>query len=193
MDYCKELYRLLNNQEYYGQPPTRTQEHTCQLNRLIKTFDPDFQSILCTLIWRNSRMGDFYCLHKARHPIVSSKGTPCEKPSGYAKGILKAIVQGAPSICRNTMGFFRKLSTYRQVDPGTFPVTIDASALYTSSPHDNGIAATASVLNTNSCQFPDAILQLIRFILDHNTSPEKGAVFQKLVISLNLLNYELVS
>eukprot|EP00061_Rhincodon_typus_P004337 g22331.t1 len=44
---------------------------------------------------------------------------------------------------------------------------MDIPALYTSSPHDNGITATASVLNTNNCQFPDAILQLIRFILDH--------------------------
>eukprot|EP00061_Rhincodon_typus_P009398 g32877.t1 len=38
---------------------------------------------------------------------------------------------------------------------------------YTSIPHDDGIAATASGLNTN-CQFPHAILQLIRFILEHN-------------------------
>eukprot|EP00061_Rhincodon_typus_P016887 g45337.t1 len=35
-------------------------------------------------------------------------------------------------------------------------------------PHDDGIAATASVFNTNNCQFPDAILQLICFILGHN-------------------------
>eukprot|EP00061_Rhincodon_typus_P010082 g34095.t1 len=34
--------------------------------------------------------------------------------------------------------------------------------------HDDGIAAAASVLNTTDCQFPDAILQLIRFILKHN-------------------------
>eukprot|EP00061_Rhincodon_typus_P014574 g41666.t1 len=42
------------------------------------------------------------------------------------------------------------------------------SALCTSIPHDDGITATASVLNTNNCQFPEAILQPIRFILDHN-------------------------
>eukprot|EP00061_Rhincodon_typus_P004785 g23437.t1 len=35
-------------------------------------------------------------------------------------------------------------------------------------PYDDGIAATASVLNTTNCQFPDAILQLIHFILNHN-------------------------
>ncbi|XP_067844434.1 uncharacterized protein [Heptranchias perlo] len=45
---------------------------------------------------------------------------------------------------------------------------MDDSALYTSIPHDDGIAATASILNTNNSQSPDAILQLIRFILDHN-------------------------
>eukprot|EP00061_Rhincodon_typus_P014176 g41043.t1 len=35
-------------------------------------------------------------------------------------------------------------------------------------PHDDGIAVTASILNTPNWQFPDAILQLICFILDHN-------------------------
>ncbi|XP_067832584.1 uncharacterized protein [Heptranchias perlo] len=45
---------------------------------------------------------------------------------------------------------------------------MDVSALDTSIPHDDGIAATASILNTNNSQSPDAILQLIRFILDHN-------------------------
>eukprot|EP00061_Rhincodon_typus_P007697 g29659.t1 len=45
---------------------------------------------------------------------------------------------------------------------------MDISALYTSIPYNDGIAATASGLNTNSCQFPDAILQLFCFILDHN-------------------------
>eukprot|EP00061_Rhincodon_typus_P007014 g28260.t1 len=41
-------------------------------------------------------------------------------------------------------------------------------ALYTSIPYNDGIDATASVLNTTNCQFPDAIPQLIRFILNHN-------------------------
>ncbi|XP_072421549.1 uncharacterized protein [Chiloscyllium punctatum] len=45
---------------------------------------------------------------------------------------------------------------------------MDVSALYTSIPHNDGIAATASVFNTNNCQSPNTILQLIRFILDHN-------------------------
>eukprot|EP00061_Rhincodon_typus_P015879 g43803.t1 len=41
-------------------------------------------------------------------------------------------------------------------------------ALYTSIPHDDGIAATASVLNTTNCQFPDIILQLIRLTMDYS-------------------------
>eukprot|EP00061_Rhincodon_typus_P009050 g32220.t1 len=52
------------------------------------------------------------------------------------------------------------------LEPGIFLITRDILALYTSNPHDNGMAATASVLNTNNSQFPDAILQLIHFILD---------------------------
>eukprot|EP00061_Rhincodon_typus_P001053 g13581.t1 len=51
------------------------------------------------------------------------------------------------------------------------------SALYTSIPHDDNIAATASVLIINNCQFPDTILQLIRFILDHNIFTFHNQVF----------------
>eukprot|EP00061_Rhincodon_typus_P011464 g36492.t1 len=50
-DYCKEVYRQLNNQEHYRQlPADTTKEHTHQPNRLVKTFDPVLQSILCPLI-----------------------------------------------------------------------------------------------------------------------------------------------
>eukprot|EP00061_Rhincodon_typus_P017976 g46939.t1 len=116
---------------------------------------------------------DFYCLpkiHKAntfRHPIVSGNGTLCENLPGYVKGILKPNVQGTPSFYRTTTDFLQKLSTHGQVEPETFLVMMGILALYTSIPHNNGITATASVLNTNSCKFPDVILQLIRFILDH--------------------------
>eukprot|EP00061_Rhincodon_typus_P010665 g35138.t1 len=119
-----------------------------------------------------SHVGDFYCLpkiHKANAPgcpIVSGNGTLCENL--YIKGILKPIAQGTPSFCHNTTDFLQKFSTHGPVEPGTFLITTDVSALYTSIPPGNGIAATASVLNTTNCQFPDAILQLIRFILDHN-------------------------
>eukprot|EP00061_Rhincodon_typus_P007939 g30108.t1 len=51
MDFCKEAYRQLNNQEHDRQiPADPTKEISRQLNRLIKIFDPDLQNILCTLI-----------------------------------------------------------------------------------------------------------------------------------------------
>ena len=103
-------------------------------------------------------------------PIVSGNGTPCENLSGYVEGILKPIVQRTPSFCRDTMVFLQKLSTHGAVEPGALLVTMDVSTLYTSI-HDDGIAATASVLNADNCQSPDAILQLIRFILDNKPSP----------------------
>eukprot|EP00061_Rhincodon_typus_P001043 g13547.t1 len=44
-DYCKEVYQQLNNQEHHRQlPADPTKEHTHQLNRLVKTFDPVLQS-----------------------------------------------------------------------------------------------------------------------------------------------------
>ncbi|XP_072410591.1 uncharacterized protein [Chiloscyllium punctatum] len=172
---AKEVYRQLNNQEHYRQlPADPTKEHTRELNTLIRTLDPVLQSSLRSLIPRISCVGDFYCLPKVHNantpgrPIVSGNGTLCENLSGCVEGIFKPIVQGIPSFCRDTTDFLQKLSTHGPVEPGTFLVTMDVSALYTSIPHNDGIAATASVLNTNNCQSPNTILQLIHFILDHN-------------------------
>eukprot|EP00061_Rhincodon_typus_P015086 g42563.t1 len=109
-------------------------------------------------------------MHKANipgHPIVSGNGTLCENLPDYVKSILKPTVQGTPSFCHDTTDFLQKLSTYGPVELGTFLVTMDVSAVCTSIPHDDGMVARVSVLNTNNCQFPDAILQLIRFILDN--------------------------
>eukprot|EP00061_Rhincodon_typus_P016609 g44917.t1 len=72
-------------------------------DKLVKTFDPDLQCVLCTLILRIPRIGDFYCLpkiHKANtpgQPIVSGNGTLCENLSDYVKGILKPILQEPPA------------------------------------------------------------------------------------------------
>eukprot|EP00061_Rhincodon_typus_P010908 g35545.t1 len=84
-DYCKEVYQQLNNQEHYRQLPANlNKEHTSELNRLIKIFDPALLNILCTLILRTSRIGGLYYLpkiHKANtpgRPIVSGNGTLCE-------------------------------------------------------------------------------------------------------------------
>eukprot|EP00061_Rhincodon_typus_P007507 g29270.t1 len=143
MDYC--------NQEHYRQlPADATKEHTRQLNRLVKTFDPVLQSPLRTVIPRTSCVGDFYCLpkiHKANTPgcpTISGNRTQCENLSGYVKGILKPIVQGTPSFCHDTTDFLQKLSIHGPIKPGTILITMDVSALYTSIPHEDGIAATAS-------------------------------------------------
>eukprot|EP00061_Rhincodon_typus_P007088 g28405.t1 len=96
---------------------------------------------------------------------MSCRGCQVE---GYVEDILKSIVQGTPSFCRDTTDFLQKLSSHEPVKPGTFFVTMDILTLYNSIPHDDSITATASVLSTNNCQFPYAILQLIRFILSHN-------------------------
>eukprot|EP00061_Rhincodon_typus_P003304 g19766.t1 len=100
--------------------------------------------------------------------IVSGNGTLCENLSDYVEGILKPIVQGTLSFCCDITDFLQKLSTYGPEEPGTFLVTMDVSALYSRILHNDGIAATASVLKTDNCQFLDAILQFIHFILDHN-------------------------
>eukprot|EP00061_Rhincodon_typus_P014072 g40871.t1 len=42
-DYCKEMYRQLNNLEHRHGPTSPTKEHTRQLNRLVKTLIQSFR------------------------------------------------------------------------------------------------------------------------------------------------------
>eukprot|EP00061_Rhincodon_typus_P009994 g33922.t1 len=177
MDYCKEVYRQLNNQEHYRQLPAKpTKEHTCQLNRGIETFDPVLQNILCTLIPCTSHVGDYYCLpkiHKANtpgRPIIPVNGTLRENLSGYVESILKCIVQRTPGFCCDTTDFLQKLAPTDQSNQEYSSSQWMFQLSTPTSPHNNGIAATASVLNTTNCQFPDAIVQLICFIPDYNVS-----------------------
>eukprot|EP00061_Rhincodon_typus_P010788 g35336.t1 len=92
-------------------------------------------------------------------PSLSGNRTLFENLPGYGESILKPIVQGIPSFCRDTTDFLQKFSIL---------IMMDVLELYTSIPHNDGITATALVHNTTNCQFPDTSLQLVRFILDHN-------------------------
>eukprot|EP00061_Rhincodon_typus_P012443 g38184.t1 len=77
---------------------------------------------------------------------MSGNETLCENLFGYVHGILKPIVQGNPSFCCDTTDFLQKLSTHGLTKPGTFLVTMDVSAFYTSIPYNDGITATALFL-----------------------------------------------
>eukprot|EP00061_Rhincodon_typus_P013318 g39622.t1 len=63
------------------------------------------------------------------------------------------------------------------VETGIFLATMDVSAFYTSIRHDASIDVTASLLNINNCKFPDAILQLICFILVQNVFTFNNQLF----------------
>ncbi|XP_043546925.1 uncharacterized protein LOC122550231 [Chiloscyllium plagiosum] len=124
MDYCKEAYQQLNDQEHHRQlPADATKEHTLELNRLFKIFDPVLQSILYILIPRTFHVGDFYCLpkiHKSKipgRPIVSGNRTLWENLSGYVEGIFKPIVQGTSSFCCDTRDFLQSFSTHGPDEP----------------------------------------------------------------------------
>ena len=174
-DYIAEAHRQLNNQRDYKQLPSDpTRDHCRQLQQLIKTLDDSTQQATTSLIPKDPRPGTLYLLpkvHKANipgRPIISGNGTLCEGISGYVEGILKPLVQDTPSFCRDTTDFLQRIHHHGDVTPGTLLVTMDVSALYTSIPHDDGIAATHTALQSANYTSPDDIARLIRFILDHN-------------------------
>eukprot|EP00061_Rhincodon_typus_P008143 g30500.t1 len=106
------------------------------------------------------------CAHKIVWNVTQAQHNAIDALKTNRNIVIKPADKGGTIVIKDS--FLQKLSTHGPVEPGTFLITIDISALYTSFPHDDSIVATASVLNTNNCQLPDAIHQLIRFILDHN-------------------------
>ena len=186
-DYCNEAYRQLNNQEHYTPlQADPTKAHSRELNKLIKTFEPHIQETIRPLIPKDPRVGTFYCLpkiHKVNtpgRPIASCNGTLCEDISGYVEVILKPYVQQTPSFCRDTTEFLRKLQTHGPITTDTFLVTMDVSALYTSIPHEDGINVATATLDLHAHASSHHIIQLIRFILEHNVFTFNGSLYQQL-------------
>eukprot|EP00061_Rhincodon_typus_P013799 g40394.t1 len=110
-------------------------------------------------------------LHVARHePKIMVEAISMEVAMAGLYGVVvdAAVNNGLFKVWQLFEGQKWRHSTQTPVESGAFLLTMDVLPLYTSIPHKGSITATASVLNTNNCQFPDAILQLIHFIFDHN-------------------------
>ena len=125
---------------------------------------------------QNPRTARFYILPKIHkegapgRPIVSSCGSTTEKISQFIDYYLHPLVTRIPSYIKDTTDFLLKLKSVGRVLPGSLLLTLHVRPLYTNIPHEEGIEACRSLLETRNVQeLPMSdIIELITLILKRN-------------------------
>uniref|UniRef100_A0A803KCG6 Reverse transcriptase domain-containing protein n=1 Tax=Xenopus tropicalis TaxID=8364 RepID=A0A803KCG6_XENTR len=179
--YILEAKRQLHSDTYkrlYGNP---TEGFVAIHNNLI---NDAFRDLLISeqeksfLLVDNPRVATFYLLpkiHKNKvkppgRPIVSGNGNLTENTSKYVDCLLRKYVTALPSFVRDTMEVLARLNG-THVMKGTYLVTLDVEALYTSIRHKDGIEAVKYFLDIDPSINPDLghfIIKMLSFILHHN-------------------------
>jgi hypothetical protein len=106
---------------------------------------------------------------KAR-PIVGAVGCATEQISAFVDAHIRTLARQVPSYLKDTTDFLRLLSSIGNVEPGTLLVTADVASLYPSIPHDDGLRALETALDTRESLVPptQALKTLAKIVLDYN-------------------------
>ena len=102
-------------------------------------------------------------------PIVSGIGTLTKYMSAFVDRELQPLLANIPSYIKDT-DFLNKLSRFDNLADNTILVTLDVIPLYSSIPHNDGIAACKKYLDRRalSTTSSEDICQLTKFILQNN-------------------------
>ena len=103
-------------------------------------------------------------------PIVSGIGTLTEYVSAFVDRDVQTLQANIPSYIKDTTDFLNKLNHFDDLPDSTILVTLDATALYSSIPHNDVIGACKKYLDgraqsTTNCE---DVCQLSKFILENN-------------------------
>ena len=178
--YITECMRQLNNRTHYrrtGNDQTYTvakkiNEYIRQQKKVgnLKPVTAD------NLMSKEPRTAKFHTLPKIHkpgvpgRPIISANECPTEKISRYVDHFLKPLAKKVPTYVKDTDHILSILDNIKKLSRDTISVTIDVCALYTSIPHDEGLAAIREALSTRHHQFPpsDTLVELTKLILTNN-------------------------
>eukprot|EP00061_Rhincodon_typus_P009478 g33023.t1 len=81
MNYCKEVYQQLNDQEHNRQlPADPSKERSRQLNRVVKTFDPKWSKMDTTITRRNTTQHVHANTHVTRPTLSTSDAADKKAP-----------------------------------------------------------------------------------------------------------------
>lgn len=120
----------------------------------------------------------FYCIpkvHKSfeRPPgrlIVSAIRGPVDKIGGYLDSLLKELVSDLKSYAQDTCHVLAKIADLK-IEGEAWLISIDVKSLYTSIPHECGIAVVKGFLDRCCSQFRpqnEFLIEILQFALTNN-------------------------
>ncbi|XP_074803977.1 uncharacterized protein LOC141984659 [Natator depressus] len=173
LEYEQETARQLSNTTFYKPLPSDpTAGYQKKLHHLLKKLPEKAQEQIRTDTPLEPQPGVFYLLPKIHkpgnpgRPIISDIGTLTAGLSGYVDSLLRPYTISTPSYLRDTTDFLRKLQSIGDLPKNTILTTMDVEALYTNSPHKDGLQAVRNSIPDNVTA--NLMAELCDFVLTHN-------------------------
>ena len=123
----------------------------------------------------NPKLGRFYLLPKIHkrlnsvpgRPVISNSGCLTEDISAFLDHHLQPLAKKVRSYVKDTNDFLQKLSSMEDLHRDAILCTIDVVGLYPSIPHDEGLEALRTALNSreNRSVSTDTLVELANLVL----------------------------
>ena len=138
----------------------------------------------------NPKLGRFYLLPKIHkrlssvpgRPVISNSGCFTENISAFLDHHLQPLAKKVRSYVKDTNDFLQKLSNVENIPQDAILCTIDVVGLYPSIPHDEGLEALRTALNSreNQSVSTDTLVELADLVLSNNFFEFNGDFLSKL-------------
>jgi peptide-methionine (R)-S-oxide reductase len=179
--YLEKANALLQDRRHYRKIPSdMTNTYNKQITEYIKEQQERghiTKEIAQYLITKSPRTPIFYILPKIHktgipgRPIVSAINSHTDKLSRFVDNIIRPLVPKIPSYIKDTTHILVELSKLGHIPSTAWICTMDVSALYTNIPHQEGVNATLSAIESVHLQNTpplEVISYLMRTILERN-------------------------
>ena len=138
----------------------------------------------------NPKLGRFYLLPKIHkrlssvpgRPVISNSGCFTENISAFLDHHLQPLAKKVRSYVKDTNDFLQKLANIGNIPQDAILCTIDVVGLYPSIPHDEGLEALRTALNSreNQSVSTDTLVELADLVLSNNFFEFNGDFFKQI-------------
>ena len=162
-DYVEEAMRQLNNVSHYHKLPSDpTVKNAMEIKKEVNILFT--RALIDRPTPNHPKIARFYLLLKIRkprypgEPLCLYSGAPTKNISWFVDFFMKPCVSRVSLYTQDTTDFLNKLHALPHLPTGSLLATLDTSSLYTSIPHNEGIAAAEEVLNSRELLMPPTAL-----------------------------------
>ena len=138
----------------------------------------------------NPKAGRFYLLPKIHkrlfnvpgRPVISNSAFYTENISAFLDFHLKPLAKLVKSFVKDTNDFLKKLSSLPKLPEDVFLCTVDVVGLYPSIPHEDGLNAIRSALNSREDKqvSTESLLELAKVVLENNVFEHNSKFYRQL-------------